>query len=211
VRINVGDVIEYIARVPVHGNLTDQVQTRRGRVIQITDRFITIQGDRYPETILVNDIHSGKVKFLKLITSVSEEGSNLQRNTRYSDRPWEEIIDKANQLMKTENLTVYKAAKKLAPKYRVSIGTMYYRLKEAGLGSDIDQEDNTMNTGIDTEGGDIVDNKTNDQVNAGVHMDPSTTLDELKKKWIQDVLETALPTADQMTIIKRLVSLEGVA
>lgn len=210
-RIHVGDEIEYIAKIPVHGIQTDRAQTRKGKVIQITDRFVTVQGERYPETLQVNDIMTGKIKFLKLVTSEGEEGSNLQRNTRYSDRPWEEIIDKANQLMKTENLTVYKAAKKLAPKYRVSIGTMYYRLKEAGLGSDIDQEDNTMNTGIDTEGGDIVDNKTNDQVNAGVHMDPSTTLDELKKKWIQDVLETALPTADQMTIIKRLVSLEGVA
>jgi hypothetical protein len=204
VRIHVGDEIEYIAKIPVHGIQNDRAQTRKGTVIQVTDRFVTVQGERYPETILVNDIQSGKVKFLKLITSVGEEGSNLQRNTRYSDRPWEEIINQASQLITTEKLSVYKAAKKLAPKYRVSIGTMYNRLKEAGLGLDSDPENNIIITDINAEGGYIVEN-SNDQV------DLLTLFGELKKKWIQDVLETDLPTTAQITIIERIISLEGVA
>lgn len=203
-RIHVGDEIEYVAKIPIHGIQTDQVKTRKGKVIQITDRFVTVQGERYPETLQVNDIMTGKIKFLKLVTSEGEEGSNLQRNTRYSDRPWEEIINQASQLITTEKLSVYKAAKKLAPKYRVSIGTMYNRLKEAGLGLDSDPENNIIITDINAEGGYIVEN-SNDQV------DLLTLFGELKKKWIQDVLETDLPTTAQITIIERIISLEGVA
>lgn len=208
-KIHVGDVIEYIARVPVHGIKADQIQTRKGKVIQITDHFITIQGERYPETILINDIKTGKVKFLKLVTSVDEEGSNL-RNTRYSDRPWDEIIDRAIQLIKTENLSVYRAAKKLAPEYRVPINIMYYRFREAGVGSDCDPEDPIVDTNINIEGEGAMENNDT-SLTTGDQIDLSMVLTELKKKWIQDVLITTLPSHAQISIIEKIIQLEGVA
>lgn len=208
-RIHVGDEIEYIAQIPVHGIQTDQVKTRKGKVIQITDRFIAVQGERYPETILVNDIQSGKVKFLKLVTAEGEEVFDL-RNTKYSHIDWAAVAEQVQDLMNEQGLSLYKAACVVGKEIKVPSATVYYRVKYAGLDDSDPQE--TTDTDSNTEGEDMVENsKTDDQVNAGVHMDPSTTLDELKKKWIRDVLETALPTADQMTIIKRLVSLEGVA
>lgn len=207
-RINVGDVIEYIARVPVHGNLTDQVQTRRGRVIQITDRFITIQGDRYPETILVNDIRSGKAKFLRLVTSDGEV-YELKRITRYSHIDWVTIAEQAQSLVNDKEISLYKAATLISKDIKVPAGTVYNRLKAAGLAQDSLKDPEPEN--INPQGGDLVDNKTNDQVNVEVYMNPITTLNELKKKWIQDVLETALPTKAQMAIIERIISLEGVA
>jgi hypothetical protein len=65
--IKPGDEIEYMAKVNQHGKKISHMETRRGKVIQKTGRFITIQGQRYPETILVNDLITGKAKLLKLI------------------------------------------------------------------------------------------------------------------------------------------------
>lgn len=199
-RIHVGDEIEYIAQIPVHGIQTDQVKTRKGKVIQITDRFIAVQGERYPETILVNDIQSGKVKFLKLVTAEGEEVFDL-RNTKYSHIDWPAAAEQAQKIIKEQGLSLYKTAGIIGKEIGVPSTTVYYRLKYAGVSDDLNEE-----------GEDRVENsKIDDQVNAGVYMDPSILFGELKKKWIQDVLETNLPTTAQMTIIERIIGLEGVA
>ncbi|NLW90990.1 MAG: hypothetical protein GXY34_05255 [Syntrophomonadaceae bacterium] len=40
-------------------------QTKTGTVRQVTDKVIAIQGQRYPDTILVNDLLSGKSQYSK--------------------------------------------------------------------------------------------------------------------------------------------------
>lgn len=200
-RIHVGDEIEYITKVPVHGVKTDEIKTRKGIVIQITDRFMAVQGERYPETILINDIQTGKVKFLKLVTSEGEEVFDLKRNTKYSHIDWPAAAEQAQKIIKEQGLSLYKTAGIIGKEIGVPSTTVYYRLKYAGVSDDLNEE-----------GEDRVENsKIDDQVNAGVYMDPSILFGELKKKWIQDVLETNLPTTAQMTIIERIIGLEGVA
>lgn len=199
-RIHVGDEIEYITKVPVHGVKTDEIKTRKGIVIQITDRFMAVQGERYPETILINDIQTGKVKFAKLVTSDGEEVFDL-RNTKYSHIDWPAAAEQAQKIIKEQGLSLYKTAGIIGKEIGVPSATVYYRLKYAGVSDDLNEE-----------GGDIVEGtEKKDQVISDEPLDLPTVFSELQKKWIKDVLYADLPTTAQMTIIERIISLEGVA
>lgn len=64
--IKPGMIIEYRGRVYGHGNLMGKQKTRTGTVTQVTPNLIAVQGQRYPDTILVNDLLSGQVKIISL-------------------------------------------------------------------------------------------------------------------------------------------------
>ena len=64
--IKPGMEIKYRGRVYGHGNLMGKQKTRRGTVTQVTPNLIAVQGQRYPDTILVNDLLSGQVKIISL-------------------------------------------------------------------------------------------------------------------------------------------------
>ncbi len=64
--IKPGMIIEYRGRVYGHGNLIGRDKTRTGTVTQVTPNLIVVQGQRYPDTILVNDLLSGQVKIISL-------------------------------------------------------------------------------------------------------------------------------------------------
>ena len=64
--IKPGMEIKYRGRVYGHGNLMGKQKTRTGTVTQVTPNLIAVQGQRYPDTILVNDLLSGQVKIISL-------------------------------------------------------------------------------------------------------------------------------------------------
>ncbi len=64
--IKPGMTIEYRGRVHGHGNLRGKHKARTGTVRQVTPNLIAVQGQRYPDTILVNDLLSGQVKIISL-------------------------------------------------------------------------------------------------------------------------------------------------
>lgn len=64
--ISPGDIIEYESWGCNHGGMQERLTQRKGKVMQVTDRVITLQGKNYPETILVNDLLSGRAKILKV-------------------------------------------------------------------------------------------------------------------------------------------------
>jgi len=64
--IKPGMEIKYRGRVYGHGNLMGKQKTRTGTVTQVTPNPIAVQGQRYPDTILVNDLLSGQVKIISL-------------------------------------------------------------------------------------------------------------------------------------------------
>ena len=64
--IKPGMIIEYRGRAYGHRNLIGKQETRRGTVTQVTPNLIAVQGQRYPDTILVNDLLSGQVKIISL-------------------------------------------------------------------------------------------------------------------------------------------------
>ena len=64
--IKPGMEIKYRGRVYGHGNLMGKQKTRTGTVTQVTPNLIAVQGQRYPDTVLVNDLLSGQVKIISL-------------------------------------------------------------------------------------------------------------------------------------------------
>ena len=64
--ISPGDIIEHESWGCNHGGMQERLTQRKGKVMQVTDRVITLQGKNYPETILVNDLLSGRAKILKV-------------------------------------------------------------------------------------------------------------------------------------------------
>ncbi len=64
--ISPGDIIEHESWGCNHGGVQERLTRRKGKVIQVTDKVITLQGKNYPETLLVNDLISGQAKILKL-------------------------------------------------------------------------------------------------------------------------------------------------
>lgn len=64
--ISPGDIIEHESWGCNHGGLQERLTRRKGKVIQVTDKVITLQGKNYPETLLVNDLLSGRTKILKV-------------------------------------------------------------------------------------------------------------------------------------------------
>ena len=59
--IKPGMEIKYRGRVYGHGNLMGKDKTKTGIIKQVTPNLIAVQGQRYPDTILVNDLLSGQV------------------------------------------------------------------------------------------------------------------------------------------------------
>jgi len=70
--ISPGDIIEHESWGCNHGGVQERLTRRRGKVIQVTDKVITLQGKNYPEMILVNGLLSGRAKILK-ITMIGED------------------------------------------------------------------------------------------------------------------------------------------
>ena len=68
--IKPGMTIEYRGRVYGHRNLIGKDKTKTGIIKQVTPNLIAVQGQRYPDTILVNDLLSGQVQ----ITNLKGEG-----------------------------------------------------------------------------------------------------------------------------------------
>ena len=64
--ISPGDIIEHESWGCNHGGVQERLTRRKGKVIQVTDKVITLQGKNYPETLLVNDLLSGRAKILKV-------------------------------------------------------------------------------------------------------------------------------------------------
>jgi hypothetical protein len=64
--ISPGDEIEHESWGCNHGGVQERLTRRKGKVIQVTDKVITLQGKNYPETLLVNDLLSGRAKILKV-------------------------------------------------------------------------------------------------------------------------------------------------
>ena len=64
--IKPGMEIKYRGRVYGHGNLMGKDKTKTGIIKQVTPNLIAVQGQRYPDTILVNDLLSGQVKIISL-------------------------------------------------------------------------------------------------------------------------------------------------
>jgi len=64
--ISPGDIIEHESWGCNHGGVQERFTRRKGKVIQVTDKVITLQGKNYPETLLVNDLLSGRAKILKV-------------------------------------------------------------------------------------------------------------------------------------------------
>ena len=64
--IKPGMIIEYRGRVYGHGNIMGKDKTKTGIIKQVTPNLIAVQGQRYPDTILVNDLLSGQVKIISL-------------------------------------------------------------------------------------------------------------------------------------------------
>ena len=64
--ISPGDIIEHESWGCNHGGVQERLTRRKGKVIQVTDNVITLQGKNYPETLLVNDLLSGRAKILKV-------------------------------------------------------------------------------------------------------------------------------------------------
>jgi len=64
--ISPGDIIEHESWGCNHGGVQERFTRRKGKVIQVTDKVIILQGKNYPETLLVNDLLSGRAKILKV-------------------------------------------------------------------------------------------------------------------------------------------------
>ena len=64
--ISPGDIIEHESWGCNHGGMQERLTRRKGKVIQVTDKVIILQGKNYPETLLVNDLLSGRAKILKV-------------------------------------------------------------------------------------------------------------------------------------------------
>lgn len=64
--ISPGDIIEHESWGCNHGGVRERLTQRKGKVMQVTDKVITLQGKNYPETLLVNDLLSGRAKILKV-------------------------------------------------------------------------------------------------------------------------------------------------
>ena len=64
--ISPGDIIEHESWGCNHGGVQERLTRRKGKVIQVTVNVITLQGKNYPETLLVNDLLSGRAKILKV-------------------------------------------------------------------------------------------------------------------------------------------------
>ena len=92
-----------------------QPKTKTGTVRQVTDKLIAIQGQRYPDTILVNDLLSGQVEILKL-----GEGDNMAKEAP-TNEVLQEVLDRKG--------TISRVAQEL----RVSMPTAKKWLIEAGI------------------------------------------------------------------------------
>ncbi len=73
--IKPGMEIKYRGRVYGHGNLMGKDKTKTGIIKQVTPNLIAVEGERYPDTILVNDLLSGQVQ----ITNLKGEGEMAKK------------------------------------------------------------------------------------------------------------------------------------
>jgi hypothetical protein len=64
--IKPGMEIEYYHLVSMHKNKGSRHKVRIGTVKQVTPRMIAVQGKKYPDTILVNDLLSGQAAIVKI-------------------------------------------------------------------------------------------------------------------------------------------------
>lgn len=99
--ISPGDIIEHESWGCNHGGMRERLTRRKGKVIQVTDKVITLQGKNYPETLLVNDLLSGRAKILKV------RGEDTM--ARYY---WKALWPQAQELL-AQGLSTAKVAEKL--------------------------------------------------------------------------------------------------
>ncbi|MBO8158843.1 hypothetical protein [Thermosyntropha sp.] len=84
--IKPGDEIEYISLVTPRRR-----EIKKGVVRQITGKLIAIDGENYPDTILINDLHSGQAKILKInFENFGEEEDNSMDRIDW-DVLWPEV------------------------------------------------------------------------------------------------------------------------
>jgi len=113
VDIKPGDEIEYEQSA---GRLRAHLKISKGIVIQVTASTITIKGERYPLSILINDLVSGQAKIIKL------RGEDFEMQAR-KDR--DEKTKKAQELI-AGGLSVSETAKQIG----VPFATLYGWLKQ---------------------------------------------------------------------------------
>lgn len=83
-----GDELEYLSRD------RKVKQQRRGTVKQITEHLIAVKGERYPDTILVNDLLSGQAQILRLF----REGKEVKAKKAPSPEELEALWKKHGQV-----------------------------------------------------------------------------------------------------------------
>jgi hypothetical protein len=103
--ISPGDIIEHESWGCNHGGLQERLTRRKGKVIQVTDKVITLQGKNYPETLLVNDLLSGRAKILKVKMRGEDDMARVRKDK-------EKIMAKARPML-AEGLSIKKTAKEL--------------------------------------------------------------------------------------------------
>lgn len=109
--LKVGDDIEYLNRLG-----KKRYKRKTGKIIQITPKHITIQGAKYPDTILINNLNTGEI----VITEVN--GKKVTK-TRIDEK---EILAKAMKLS-DEGLTILEIADQL----KVQSGWLGLKLDKA--------------------------------------------------------------------------------
>ena len=118
--ISPGDIIEHESWGCNHGGLQERLTRRRGKVIQVTDKVITLQGKNYPETLLVNDLLSGRAKIFK----VKMRGADTM--ARYD---WNTLWPKVQELQ-AEGKSVTNIATELGIDRKVLVSKIYRENKK---------------------------------------------------------------------------------
>lgn len=105
-----------------------------------------------------------------------------------SDRGIMITCDDCGLMISLKGASVYKAASIISREIKVPAGTVYNRLREAGLDSN-DSPDDTVN------------NNTEEQVEL------VNSVEQLKRKWIKDVLNADLSINDQLAVIEKVINI----
>jgi hypothetical protein len=89
--IKPGMEIEYYSKFIRHGVKQGKGKVRKGIVRQVTPRLISVMGERYPDTILVNDLISGQAQIIKI--TKGEESMKKRGPARRPTQQADEFIN----------------------------------------------------------------------------------------------------------------------
>jgi hypothetical protein len=203
--IRPGAEIEYESEIGTHGTHSGHNKTRKGRVIQITDKVISVKGKLYPDSILINDLVSGQAKIIRLRGEDFEMAAKLVN----WDEMWPLVMAGINAGMSSREI-----AEQLGIDNKILLSKLDREKKKGFIVPRKTEQTPPPDPGQ-------VGSQGPNQESTGPAVDsiPETELpradwlnrhlvEELQERWVTETMRQSLPKEVKLEIIKMLLDIE---